>query len=797
MYGTITGNIIGTAYYLYFQAAGFLLVSLCFRRESLSRRLLIGSVTGSVMLTWLPLLFAFFFGFTPLSHILALLVTLPFLAVFLRNFLTKESARPQGKVSADSAPQNNSGRYTQQLAATIQKHALFGIAFLFLMAFWAYLLCTHTLQPGENGAFYTGQSTYGDMNMHLGFITSLARQGTFPPDYSIMPGVRLSYPFASDSISSSIYLMGASLRYAYMLPMFFAMAQIFVTVYLFARTVFSSQHGPSQENHPTQKQFLASLAHGRKLHESVALLTLLLFFCNGGLGFAYFLDWPQEQGLGFSDIFTGFYTTPTNLVAKNIRWVNIIADMLLPQRATLFGYALLFPMLWLLYQAAFRERKKYFPLAGLFVAALPMIHTHSFLSAGVVSAVWMLLWLHRKVWPLSSQVNDSSAPLNHTRAQHTIPICSADHNRNSRSSYFLHAGICIFLLFLLIMSLIQYGHNRGMLSSPALMFIALLPFASAVLMGLLLLLRFVRQSGWKELWSGWGLFLVCVLILALPQLLYWTFGQVTAGGFVRGYFNWGNQGDFYLWFYLKNIGLPLLLIIGAACACTRKTLPLLLPALFLWWLGELMVFTPNTYDNNKLLYVAYLLLCLAAADYGTELFQRIKKLGGARFLAAVFLFFSAFSGVLALGREAVSRYQLFNTTQVSLAEYVEENTAPDAVFLTGTRHNNEIAALTGRNIVCGADTFLYFHGLDTTERKSDLQLMYEAPAEHLDLFEKYNVSYVVVSSYERRSYDVDEVTFQKCFSEVFSFGDTVLYATSNYGNLTAHGSMIPEGDKTN
>ena len=53
------------------------------------------------------------------------------------------------------------------------------------------------------------------------------------------------------------------------------------------------------------------------------------------------------------EIFTGFYKTPTNLGDKGIRWVNVIADMLLPQRATLFGWAVLFAALFLLYRGRF------------------------------------------------------------------------------------------------------------------------------------------------------------------------------------------------------------------------------------------------------------------------------------------------------------------------------------------------------------------------------------------------------------------------------------------------------------
>ena len=53
--------------------------------------------------------------------------------------------------------------------------------------------------------------------------------------------------------------------------------------------------------------------------------------------------------------------------------------------------------------------------------------------------------------------------------------------------------------------------------------------------------------------------------------------------------------------------------------------------------------------------------------------------------------------------------------------------------------------------------------------------MYEAPLENMELFEKYDVSYVVVSAFERQDYSVDEAFFQEQFREIYSLDDIVLY----------------------
>lgn len=332
MYGTFLGDLAGTAYFVYFQLAGILLAFCLLKREHFMTRLLMGSVFGSMFIHWLPVLAAFVFDFTLLAHMVAMIPLIPAYGLGIRQIVQNKERR---------SPEVT----TSKVLKCAGEHKWFLIILVTFMMLWINLLFSHSIPLYEDGAIYTGQCTYGDMNMHLGFITSIAVQGKFPPVYSIYPDMLLSYPFLSDSISSSLYVLGASLRYAYILPMVFAMLQIFGSVYLFAQTLWSSK--------------------------AKAILTLILYFLNGGLGFLYFMDWSYEREYTFADIFTGFYTTPTNLVRNNIRWVNVIADMFLPQRATLFGFAMAFPCMLLLYKAVFQNKKNIFYMPELWQEVFP------------------------------------------------------------------------------------------------------------------------------------------------------------------------------------------------------------------------------------------------------------------------------------------------------------------------------------------------------------------------------------------------------------------------------------------
>ena len=706
IYGSFLGSFIGIIYVMIFLVAGVCLSHKMISEKSDAVRTLVGISFGVVMLHWLPTVFSFIFSFNRISHIVAIIIPIALLVVFLIKGKFKSEQFKSGLTAVFKSIKNN---------------RTFLIIYVLLMIFWTVLLCFRYISFKDDGSFHTTQCGYGDLNMHLGFITSIANQHKFPPDYSIFPGVRLGYPFLCDSISSSVYIWGASLKLSFILPMIIAFSEIICFVYLISKSILKSK--------------------------SKAAVSLILYLLNGGFGVIYFFNWSNERKYTFRDIFTGFYTIPTNLTPENIRWVNLINDMFLPQRATLFGYATLFPAIYLLYKATFEGRKEYYKFAAVMGCSLPLIHTHSFLAFALICVAFLAVEMY-------SETNHSIKP----------------------------KVWMIMIAFVVFMLIIQKMNSDESISSEQLAKTAIVVMAALVLYILYLLYLIYKKGRIRGYLSTWGIVVASAVVLALPQLVLFTFKQTESGGFVRGYFNWGNQGDIYPWFYIKNIGIVLILYILDMIYSKKSKKLLFVPVTIIWFLAEMIAFAPNTYDNNKLLYVAYLFMCIGASDFLCNSFEGLKKLVGKRKVSPyvymfVVLFIASISGTLALIREMVSDYELYGTDQVDLAVWIDENSDSDTMVLTSDRHNNSVASLTGRNIVCGADTFLYFHGIDTAERKEDVRAMYEHPNESRDLFEKYGVEFICCSPYEYGSYEIDENAIGGIYERVFESGDTRLYET--------------------
>ena len=602
-------------------------------------RVWLGLVFGCIGMMWLPCLAALILDFTRTANWLA--VGFALAAGLTLTLLPRRAANVD-----PACRERDTAREWLPIAACL---ALTGLC--------AYLLGTHVLLEAEDGSLWVGQSTYGDLAMHLGFIESLYVQGTFPPEYSILPGAQLDYPFLVDAASAGLRFFGLGLRGSVIAPSIVMLWCVFYGFYRLA----------------------ARLLRRR----GAALAALALFAFNGGFGFTLFFE-----KYSLHDLMTGFYVTPTNLTDEGIRWVNVICDMLIPQRTTMAGWCVGLAALWLLFEAVEttvrdgKNARRLYAALGVAAGAMPMIHTHSFLALGLFSA-----------------------------------------------------GA----------------------------FFARLPEAR-------------RRGTGKKLFTGFVLYGLLCAALALPQLLYWTFDYTSSGSRIEWHPGWLAPSGQWLWFWIVNGGI---VFIGFWPALWRikKAPQLAAPAagaLLTFAVANLVSFQPNLYDNNKLLYFWYMaadILCCGAA---AAVWDRMRCRAVRAALCAALLGLGTVSGLMSLARECVSEYQLIDADSAAAAAYIHDETEPDALFLTATNHNNAVAVLTGRSIVCGSGSFLYFHGLNYSEREAQVIAMLAGGEAFWEGVEEYGIDYVYLSDYER-SAGADEAFFRANLTPVFEQGRVTVF----------------------
>lgn len=335
--------MLGVIWLAAFLAAGCAISDALLRKQGRMTRLWLGLCCGFAMMMWFPSLFAFFVRFSQAAQWLGGALAAG-LGVLAQAWARRRPEERREALRTDREP-------------PVWLVLALAIPFTLLMG---YLQYTHTLRP-ENGALHVGQSTYGDLNLHLGIAAGLA-DAQYPPEYTILPGTLLGYPFLMDALSGSLYLLGMELRWAFIVPGTLMSALVFWGYLMLAWRLTGG---------------------GRR----ATAVSFLLLFLNGGLGFFYVLDQVGLDPSRLVSCLNDFYKAPANLVDKNIRWVNVIVDMMLPQRTLLAGWLMVIPALWLLYEAvSLKENRRYFLMLGVWGGAMPMIHTHSFLALGLISA---------------------------------------------------------------------------------------------------------------------------------------------------------------------------------------------------------------------------------------------------------------------------------------------------------------------------------------------------------------------------------------------------------------------------
>ncbi len=344
--------MLGILLYLIFIFLGYTYSCCIFSEKDIYWRGWMGGIFGNILLMAGIAVPSIFMGFSYLSHAVLLVLSLIPLIFILKK---------KGIKNLRELFLNKNGE-----ECGINRNIFFLLIVPVVLVISA-LMTNHILVPSESGGFASGQSTFGDLQMHLGFVTSIAEQKQFPPNYAFLDGQLLNYPFFVNMLSSSLHLFGTPLRWAVLIPSYVISLLLVSGFYI--------------------------VAHRLTKRKSASVLATVLFFFGGGFGFAYFLNGAKADPTVFTNIFTEYYKTPTNLPDYNLRWVNPICDMIIPQRTTMAGWCMFFPALWLLLEALQKKERKFYIILGILAGCMPMVHTHTFLALGMICAVLFFAYL--------------------------------------------------------------------------------------------------------------------------------------------------------------------------------------------------------------------------------------------------------------------------------------------------------------------------------------------------------------------------------------------------------------------
>jgi len=282
-------------------------------------------------------------------------------------------------------------------------------------------------------------------------------------------------------------------------------------------------------------------------------------------------------------------------------------------------------------------------------------------------------------------------------------------------------------------------------------------------------------------WRGWASFFIPAILLGATQA--WSISHDSTARFSAFFaFNpgWESRGENPIWFWFKNTGflIPLILLAflrrGALRLLPRSLLLFYLPFVVCFIVPNLVKLAPWTWDNMKVLFYWY----LASAPLVGLVLARLWAGGRWRRTLAVVLLLSLISSGALNVLRVITRgdsYAIFNAEQLAFAELIKQVTPANALIVHAPVHDDPVF-LTGRRSFMGYPGHIWTHGIDYLPRDSDIRHIYGGGAGAEDLIARYNIQYAVVGPQEKNFMKVDDTFFDR-FGKVGEVGEYRLYKT--------------------
>ncbi len=448
-----------------------------------------------------------------------------------------------------------------------------------------------------------------------------------------------------------------------------------------------------------------------------AALTPLLVFLNGGFG--WILLWPALQKYNStSGLLQSLPVSFTVIPETTWRWGNAVSALLIPQRGFLLG--------------------------------LPL--------AVIVFTQWWLATEDKITPGQDDTAKEAKLEKSKKKAKKRTTAKAASHVsgpaildlRVSSTHRMIAAGVIAGLLPLV------HAHS----------------FVVVMVVGACIALL-------QRLWRPWITFALVASAIALPQMWWSTHhSAVNASKFFEWQYGWDRGKDNVFWFWLKNAGLFIPLTIAAVLwrgkspLVSRRLLLFLAPFSLCFIIPNVLKMAPWIWDNIKVLFYWW----VAAAPLVAMLIARLWKKGPAqKFLALVLFVCITLAGALDVGAIVLrsNKYQVIDAAGVGFAELVKEKTEPRALIIHAPVHNHPVF-LTGRRSLMGYPGHIWTHGLEFTQRESEIKRIYAGGADAVLFLEKYGVQYAVVGPHERAVMTVNDQFFLR-FQLIGEVGGYRLY----------------------
>jgi preprotein translocase subunit Sss1 len=466
---------------------------------------------------------------------------------------------------------------------------------------------------------------------------------------------------------------------------------------------------------------------GQKLlrNRTAAILTPVLIILNGGLGWAMLFSDVNKADGGVFQVLKHIPHSYTILpeVADGWRWGNAVTSLLVPQRGFLLGI----------------------PLAVI-----------------VFTQWWAASQVEEEV--KSKKVKGKKED-------------RRNQGLGSGRSASYGAGSTVGNSPLFTFSFLLLPSGRRMLVAGVVA--GLLPLVHAhsfiVVMGVGACLALINWSRWRE----WLAFFVVASVIAIPQLLWSTHGSaVSTRAFIGWEFGWDSGDTNFFWFWFKNTGLFIPLLIAALLWKTnnylisRKLLLFFLPFTLCFIIPNMVKLAPWVWDNIKVLFYWW----IASAPIVALLLARLwEGKNWHRVLAAGLFVVLTLAGALDVFAVITGQSESmeFDHDGVVFAEMIKQQTPPRATILHAPIHNTPVF-LTGRRSLMGYPGHIWTHGINFGPRETDIRKIYSGSPDAASLLSKYSVDYVVIDPQEHSAMPVN-TDFFSSYPETVKIGEYHLY----------------------